>query len=115
MKTSYSAIRLIPKGKPLPEIVNAIARKSLENISVAKHVPYLTYKFVDGVCVTYEALVEFDNAQDALRTAEEKRWYGRLVVTNEKKVYFVVNVLNDNVYFDKKKRDQNETDNDHRE
>jgi hypothetical protein len=105
MRLKFSELKLIPKSLPLPEEANEIPRKSLDGLEIAKHVPFLTYKFREGICQTFEAVKEFADAKEAFKTAEEKRWYGKLLISNERKVVFLLNVNNDNVYFDHKPKE----------
>jgi hypothetical protein len=105
MRLKFSELKQIPKNLPFPKEANEIPRNSLDGLEIAKHVPFLTYKFRDGVCQTFEAVKEFADAKTAFETAEAKRWYGKLLITNEKKVFFLLNVNNDNVYFDRKPKE----------
>ena len=105
MRLRFSELKKIPKGQLFSTEVNQLARESLDGLDIAKQVPFLTYKFREGVCQTFEALKEFSDAKTALDTAEKLRWYGKLIITNEKKVFFLLNINNENVYFDHKPKE----------
>jgi hypothetical protein len=107
MKINFAEIKKLLRDEQLPASANADVRESFENLRLVKHIPFLTYKFMGGICNTYEALVEFDNPEAALNAAEKNRWWGKLIITSDEKCYFLANKPNRNVYFGK--RSDNET------
>jgi hypothetical protein len=100
MKTRFAEIRHLPRSAAMPEQINAFVRSSFTRMAGAETVPPMTYRFRYGVCQSLEAEILFDSPEQALATAEAKKWFGRLVIENGRTTFFV-NTLNDAVDFGK--------------
>lgn len=106
MKKNFSEISRIPRGQPLPSEINQTMREAATREPRPGTSRERTFKFRQGVCQSFQVEIEFENPKQAFDAAEERRWYGELKITKDKRTVFILNTTNENVYFDNPKKEK---------